>query len=60
MSATNRQKAPNVLEMEVEKDLTLLKNMLMKKKEMKMLVAKESSTVTPEELAVVETTINVL
>lgn len=60
LSATNRQKAPNVLEMEVEKDLTMLKKALMKKKEMKAKEEIDNKTVTPEELVAVERAINLI
>ena len=42
---TQRNKNKNLLEMEVEKDLTHLKNLLMKKKEMKKLANKENQIV---------------
>ena len=46
---TQRNKNKNVLEMEVEKDLTHLKNLLMKKKEMKKLANKENQIVKLED-----------
>ena len=46
--------------MEVEKDLTMLKKALMKKKEDKEKEQKDNKTVTPEELEAVERAINVI
>lgn len=56
-TASNRQKAPNLLQVEVEKDLTTLKNALMASKQQKAQLNKENETITNEDMLEIESSI---